>query len=73
MRFAFLLLLAATRAAGAEFDAHVAGVKKQLPSKEFTIVVQPPFVVIGDEPAEVVQIRATKTVKWAVDLPDYKY
>jgi hypothetical protein len=33
----------------------------------FTVVVQPPFVVIGDEPPEIVQRRATETVKWAVD------
>jgi hypothetical protein len=33
----------------------------------FTIVVEPPFVVIGDEAPEIVRSRATKTVKWAVD------
>ncbi len=33
----------------------------------FTVVAQPPFVVIGDEPAETVRRRATNTVKWAVD------
>jgi len=33
----------------------------------FTVVVQPPFVVLGDEPAAIVQGRATNTVKWAVD------
>jgi hypothetical protein len=51
----------------AEFDGHVAQLKKRLPSKNFTIVVQPPFVVIGDEPAEVVKDRADGTIKWAVD------
>jgi hypothetical protein len=50
-----------------EFERHVAEVRKQLPSKEFTIVVQPPFVVIGDEPASVVQERAEGTIKWAVE------
>ena len=50
-----------------EFQRHVEGLKKRLPSKEFTIVVQPPFVVIGDEPASVVQERAEGTIKWAVE------
>ena len=51
----------------AEFDQHIAQLKKRLPSKEFTIVVQPPFVVVGDEPAEIVQFRAEETIKWAVE------
>jgi hypothetical protein len=50
-----------------EFERHIEGLKKRLPSKEFTIVVQPPFVVIGDEPASVVQERADGTIKWAVE------
>src|SRR6185436_8501716 len=33
----------------------------------FTVTVQPPFVIIGDEPAEIVRRRSTNTVKWAVD------
>ena len=33
----------------------------------FTVVVQPPFVVVGDEPAEVVKDRADGTIKWAVE------
>lgn len=36
-------------------------------SSQFSIVIQPPFVVIGDEPQRVVQQRAEDTVKWAVD------
>lgn len=51
----------------ADFEVHVAQLKKRLPSKDFAIVVQPPFVVIGDEPAEVVKERADGTIKWAVD------
>ena len=51
----------------AEFAKHVREVKKKLPSDDFTIVVSPPFVVIGDdEPAEVRQ-RAKDTVQWAVE------
>jgi len=33
----------------------------------FTAVVEPPFIVVGDEPAERVRWRAGGTVKWAVD------
>ena len=50
-----------------QFEKHVEELKKRLPSKEFTIVVQPPFVVVGDEPASVVQERAEGTIKWAVE------
>lgn len=50
-----------------DFDAHVAKLRKKLPSGGFTIVVTRPFVVIGDEPAETVRYRAEHTVKWAVE------
>lgn len=51
----------------ADFARHVEQLKKKLPSSDFTVVVQPPFVVIGDEPAEAVNEHAERTVKWAVD------
>src|SRR6266545_2884232 len=51
----------------ARFDSHIAELKKRLPSKEFTVITQPPFVVIGDEPATVVNEHAVTTIKWAVD------
>lgn len=51
----------------AEFEVHIAQLKKRLPSRDFTIVVQPPFVVIGDEPPEVVKERADGTIRWAVE------
>lgn len=50
-----------------DFRRHVAELKKKLPSADFTIVIQPPFVVVGDEPADVVKERSERTVKWAVD------
>ena len=50
-----------------DFARHVEQLKKKLPSGDFTIVVQPPFVVIGDESAEVVKAHSENTVKWAVD------
>jgi hypothetical protein len=51
----------------ADFKNHVAALKKRLPGQDFTIVVQPPFVVVGDEPERDVQRHAEETVKWAVE------
>ena len=53
--------------ADTDFDQHVERLKKKLPSNDFTIIVQPPFVVIGDEPAAAVKEHSERTVKWAVD------
>ena len=39
--------------------------KKDLPSY-FTVVVSPPFVVVGDEPEGIVKQRVKHTVEWAV-------
>lgn len=55
---------AAATPATNSFARHVAELK--VPSG-FTVVVEPPFVVIGDESSETVRSRAEKTVKWAVD------
>jgi hypothetical protein len=50
----------------ADFAEHLARLEENVP-QNFTVVVQPPFVVIGDESPEMVRRRATNTVKWAVD------
>src|SRR5688500_9218966 len=50
-----------------DFEGHVALLKKRLPSNEFSIVIQEPFVVVGDEDEVIVKQRAENTVKWAVD------
>lgn len=56
--------LATNTSANTAFTEHLA----QLRAPEgFTVVAQPPFVVIGDEPPAQVWLRATNTVKWAVD------
>jgi hypothetical protein len=57
----------------AEFAAHVEQLKKKLPSQDFTVIVQPPFVVIGDEPAADVRAHSERTVKWAVDKLKAEY
>jgi hypothetical protein len=51
----------------ADYKKHIEGLKKKLPNKDFKIVIQPPFVVIGDEPETMVRRRSENTVQWAVD------
>jgi hypothetical protein len=51
----------------ADYARHVEAIKRRIAGDEFTIVVQPPFVVIGDEAPEVVKRRSLNTIKWAVD------
>lgn len=50
----------------ADYARHLATIKHKIP-KGFTVVVQPPFVVIGDEDPAMVKRRAEQTVKWAAD------
>jgi hypothetical protein len=51
----------------ADFARHVEQLKKTLPSSEFSVIIQRPFVVIGDEPPASVKEHSEQTVKWAVD------
>ena len=51
----------------ADYCQHIRALKERLPGDGFHIVIQRPFVVVGDETQKVVEQRATKTVKWAVD------
>lgn len=50
----------------ADYAQHVLQLKSKLP-EGFHLVVQKPFVVVGDESEEMVRRRATGTVKWSVD------
>ena len=52
----------------ADYAKHVEQLRKKLPSKDFSIVVERPFVVVGDEPEPVVRRHAADTVRWAVEL-----
>ena len=49
----------------ADYAQHILRLKQRLPHRDFVVVVEPPFVVIGDESQEVVQRRAEQTVRWA--------
>jgi hypothetical protein len=50
----------------ADYAQHMMTLRSKLP-REFSVVIQHPFMVIGDEPAAMVKRRAEGTVKWAVD------
>ncbi len=67
------LIFPAALAAGADvpgtnaaFAEHLAKLSNRVPPG-FTVILQSPFVVLGDEAPEAVRRRATQTVKWAVD------
>lgn len=47
--------------------------RQQYGPRGFHVVVCEPFVVLGDEDAQVVESRATQTVRWAVDHLRKKY
>lgn len=50
----------------ADYAQHMLALRRKVPDG-FTVVIQPPFVVIGDGPPEAVRGRAKDTVQWAVD------
>ncbi|MDT5293843.1 MAG: hypothetical protein QOJ76_723 [Acidobacteriota bacterium] len=52
----------------ADFARHVAQLRKRLPSEEFAVVIERPFVVVGDGGRRAVEEHARGTVKWTVDL-----
>ena len=57
----------------ADYARHIEKLRKKISGGRFTIVLQRPFVVIGDESPEIVEQRAEHTVKWAVDLLKKSY
>jgi Peptidase_C39 like family len=57
----------------ADFAQHMMKLKPRLKDRAFNVVIQPPFVVIGDEDRKTVEDRAVRTVKWAVDRLKSEY
>jgi len=49
----------------ADFAQHLRTLKRKVPDG-FHIVIEPPFVVVGDESEAAVQRRSERTVRWAV-------
>ena len=58
---------AASTLTRADYAQHMMQLAPKIPGAAFTVVVQPPFVVIGDESPAAVKDRAEQTIKWAVD------
>lgn len=56
-----------------DFTRHINALKRKISDSNFTIVLQKPFVVIGNEPPATVKMRAEQTVKWAVDKLKAEY
>ncbi len=54
--------------ADADFARHVEQLRKKLPSADFHVVVEKPFVVVGDGGRAAVESHARDTVRWAVEL-----
>lgn len=56
-----------------DYEQHLLELKKKVPEEGFTIIIQKPFFVIGDESPERVKYRAEKTIKWTVDMLKQDY
>jgi hypothetical protein len=63
---------AAVGHSSAELAQHVMKLKKKLPPG-FSLLIEPPFVVVGDEPIEQLHARAESTVRWAVKMLKQEY
>src|SRR5262245_10043726 len=63
----------ANRFSDEDYAKHIEALKKKLPSDNFTVIIEKPFVVIGDEDARTVQSRSISTVRWAVKRLKEKY
>lgn len=61
------------RFTAADYCQHVMELKKKLPNPSFHIVLQEPFIVVGDEKPDVVAKRAKQTVGWAVEKVKRQY
>jgi len=58
---------AASTFTAADYAQHMMQLAPKIPGAAFTVVIQPPFVVIGDESPAAVKERAERTIQWAVD------
>lgn len=56
---------ASTEFTDADYAQHIRKLKAKLPEGDFKIIIQKPFVVVGDEDLATIQQRATRTVGWA--------
>ena len=57
----------------ASFRKHVAKLKLRMPTGDFKIVIQKPFVVVGDDSKEIVERWASGTIQWTIDRIKKQY
>lgn len=57
----------AARPSVADYAQRVVSLKERTRGRGFTIVVEPPFVVVGNESPETVRQRGAGTVRWTVE------
>lgn len=57
----------------ADYAQHILKLKQKMPDGDFKIVIQKPFVVIGDEDLTRVKQRSTNTVGWATSKLKERY
>jgi hypothetical protein len=55
------------------YQQHLIQLRKKIPSQDFTLVIQKPFVVISDESSERTRYLAEQVVKWAVTRLKHMY
>lgn len=64
---------AAAEPSAAELRDRRAALETRLAGQGFTVVVEPPFVVLGDEPAATVKRRASGILRWSIRLLEAEY
>ena len=69
----FALPAQPTGFAPADYAQHLMTLKDKLAKGTFSVVLEPPFVVIGDEPVATVTRRAKQTVRFAVSRLKTQY
>jgi len=67
------LPLAAAEPSAAELKERRAALEARLGGQGFTVVVEPPFVVIGDESPATVKHHATGILHWSIGLLEAEY
>jgi len=50
-----------------EFEKHKERLEQKLKGRNFTVLIEKPFIVAGDESETMVKQHSARTVKWAVD------
>lgn len=64
---------AAAEPSADELSTRRAALEQKLAGQGFTVLVQPPFVVVGDEPPAKVRHRAGGILKWSITLLEAEY